>query len=352
MKFLKLATVALALLTICLAGGYLLLTWDSPLGPPLASPTEVNFPELSDPVAAAAAPASTQQPSATPAPSPTPTIVPVCGGPPALTILLSGVASEGYLYGLADAIRVVRVDFQRQTITVLALPRDLWVDIPGIADHGVRQGKLNQAYFYGTEGMGFYDGSGFGSGLLAETLRADFGIEIDHYLAVNLAAFRRIIDAMGGLEVYFSSPVYIKKFEKPKLYLHAGSHHLTGKQAENVVRSRIEGGDLGRIDQQTVVLKAAAQQMLTPAGLQSLPHLIQLLNNSVLTDLSPAEISQLVCLAGMIDPQAQVSFVSIPADQLREGRVYDPYLDYQPSVLLYDPDALRQLAARFNAGSW
>jgi LCP family protein required for cell wall assembly len=352
MKWLKGSILALLLITIFLGGGYLYLTWNSPLGPPLAPPSGADKPNASSLRQNTAAPISEGQPSSTPAPTLTPTVVPVCGGPPTMTILLSGVASEGYLYGLADAIRVVRVDFQHQTIDVLALPRDLWVDIPEIADHGIREGKLNQAYFYGTEGMGYFDGFGYGSGLLAETLRVNFGIEIDHYLAVNLAAFRRIIDSMGGLDVYFSSPVYIKQFEKPKLYLKTGSHHLTGKQAENVVRSRIEAGDLGRIDQQTVVLKALAGKMLSPAGLQSIPDLIQTLNNQVLTDLSPAEISQLVCLVEMIDPQDQISFVNIPDNQLWEDRVYDPYLDYQPSVLLYDPDTIRKLAGRFNSGSW
>ncbi len=84
----------------------------------------------------------------------------------------------------------------------MAIPRDLWVDIPGAAAHGVTQGKLNQAYFYGTEGMGFYDGSGYGAGLLAHTLQSNYGLHVDHYLTVNMYAFRNIVDALGGLDVY------------------------------------------------------------------------------------------------------------------------------------------------------
>lgn len=345
MKLLKISVLGIFVLTVCLAGGYLLLTWQAPLGPTLdpPAPTQSSLAVVGEPAATAAP----SLPTATPAPSPTPTIVPACGGPPSMTITLSGVASEGYLYGLADAIRVVRVDFQRQTISVLAFPRDLWVDIPGIADHGIRQGKLNQAYFYGTEGMGYFDGSGYGSGLLAATLRQNFGVETDHYLSVNLAAFRRIIDAMGGVDVYFSEPVYIKRFEKPKLYLAAGNHHLTGKQAEQVVRTRIEIGDFGRIDHQSVVLQAVAAKMLSPSGIQHLPGVIQLVKNNVLTDLSPAEISQLVCLAEMIDPQLDITFMDIPPGKLQESRVYDEYLDYQPYVLLFDEGELRRFVASF-----
>jgi branched-chain amino acid aminotransferase len=71
-----------------------------------------------------------------------------------MNILISGVASDSYLYGLADAIRIARIDFQLKKVTVLALPRDLWVQIPGLEDEGITAGKLNQAYFYGSEGMG------------------------------------------------------------------------------------------------------------------------------------------------------------------------------------------------------
>jgi polyisoprenyl-teichoic acid--peptidoglycan teichoic acid transferase len=345
MKTIKIGVISLLVFTICLGGGYLYLSWVTPLGPGLDSAVPTSMPESSLPTLDPAAQEASQLSTFTPAPLPTPTIVPVCGGPTSMTILLSGVASEGYLYGLADAIRVVQVDFQSQTVSVLAFPRDLWVDIPGISDHGISQGKLNQAYFYGTEGMGFFDGSGYGSGLLAETLREDFGVRIDHYLAVNLSAFRDIVDTMGGIDVYFSQPVYIKSFEKPKLYLRAGNHHLAGKQAENVVRTRIESGDLGRIQQQTVVLKAVAAKMLTPSGYQNIPNWIQLLKNSVLTDLSPAEITQLVCLGEKLDPEQDIKFYNIPKDKLREDWIYDPYLDYQPSVLLYDQDDIRRMVA-------
>ena len=339
MKWFKISTLLIFLMTVSLGGGYLVLTWNSPLAPPLASPsaTEMTgFPQ----VLPAASPEPAAQLSSTSAPTPTPTLVPVCGGPPSLTILVSGVAAESYLYGLADAIRVVHLDFQHQKVSVLALPRDLWVDIPRIADHGIYQGKLNQAYFYGTEGMGYFDGSGYGSGLLAATLREDFGLEVDRYLSVNLYAFRHIIDTMGGVDVTFQAPVYIKRFEKPKLYLNAGTHHLSGREAEQVVRTRIQIGDLGRIDNQTVVLKAVASQMLTPSGIQHLPGLIQVLQSSVLTDLSPAEISQLVCLAEKVDSQSGIQFYDLPEKMLREDRVYDPYLDYQPSVLLYNAGEL------------
>jgi LCP family protein required for cell wall assembly len=267
-----------------------------------------------------------------------------------MSLLISGVASEGYMYGLADAVRVVRVDFQTQSVSILSLPRDMWVRIPGIADHGVREGKLNQAYFYGTQGMGYYDGSGYGSGLLALTLQENFGLQVDHYVAVNLYAFRDIVDAMGGVDVYLPSPVYIKRYGEPKLYKKAGYRHLSGKEAEKVVRARIGIGDFGRIQNQTVVLKAVAAKMLSPANVKHLPTIVKSLIQETQTDLSPSEISKLICLAEKVDPDKDISFQEIPQPLMKGAWIRDDHLGYIAYALTYDPQEIQRFMADFEDG--
>ena len=82
------------------------------------------------------------------------------------------------------------------------MPRDLYVEIPGIAAHGgITHGKLNQAYLYGNPAFGYYDGPGQGPGLLSLTMTENFGTQADHYVAVNIQAFARIIDQLGGLDI-------------------------------------------------------------------------------------------------------------------------------------------------------
>lgn len=342
----RLFTLVLLAVTAAAAGLYWGLTsWYQPLDAPLALATST-----ASAVPDTAAPG--EQATPTPEEGGTPTIQPVCGGPPSMTILVSGVASEKYLYGLADAVRVVRVDFQNQQVSALALPRDLWVEIPSIGDHGISQGKLNQAYFYGTEGMGYYDGGGAGSGLLAETLQTNYGLRADHYLAVNLNSFEMIIDAMGGIDVYLPQDVYRKQFGEPELYLKAGSHHLNGKQAEMLARQRIEIGDFGRINNQTIILKAVAAKLLTPSGMGSLPNLVNRLRDNVLTDLSPSQVSQLLCLAGKIDPGADIQFESLPQEFLEEGLVYDPARGENTYALEGDREAISRLLSAFQAGEW
>ncbi len=164
---LKLGIILVGLILLNAGGWYAYLNWDTPLGEPLNLPTVTQniFPETPE-----ALPTNEVTPTETAQNDLAPTIEPVCGDDLSMTILVTGVDSTGYLFGLADSIRVVRLDFQTKQVTVLALPRDLWVDIPGATDPKATQGKINQAYFYGTEGMGLYNGSGYGPGLLAHTL--------------------------------------------------------------------------------------------------------------------------------------------------------------------------------------
>ncbi len=347
-RMLKISILGIVLLTILIGGTYLLYTtWNKPLNPALELPGNSTEPSLEN---------STSQPgedgTSMPEDTPQPTIEPVCGGPPSMTVLISGVASKNYLYGLADAIRVARIDFQTQEVTVLALPRDLWVEIPGLESRDITVGKLNQAYFYGTKGMGYFSGSGYGSGLLAETILTNYGLRVDHYLSVNLSSFQIIIDTLGGIDVYLAQDVYRKVNGQPELFLKAGSRHLTGKKAEVLARQRIEIGDFGRINNQTVILKGIATKMLTPSGIKAIPALVNQLKGNVMTDLSPDQISQLVCLAGKIDYQEEVSFETLPVALMNETMVFDPSRNINTFALVGDTAGIRSLLNDFQTGIW
>ncbi len=345
LKILKISILSLAGMTILVGVGYLFLTWNQPLNAPLNLPTEPQAP-IQETETPGAVVAETEGPTITPSP----TIEPVCGGPTSMNILVSGVASNSYLYGLADAVRIVRVDFQNPGVSVVALPRDLWVTIPGLENRGINAGKLNQAYFYGTEGMGYYNGSGFGSGLLAETIMFNYGYRADRYLAVNLNSFRIIIDTLGGIDVYLAGDVNKKVNGEPEIYLKAGSHHLTGKEAEMLARHRITIGDLGRINNQTVILKAVATKLISPSGITALPALIEQLKNNVKTDLSPADITQLICLTGMIDYQEDLEFLTLPDETMVQQTVFDPARGINTSALIGDEEKIRSLMLDFQNG--
>lgn len=285
----------------------------------------------------------------------TPTNIPLCGGPPVMTILAIGsdTRGTGYTWGLADAIRVVRIDFVTPRLTVLDFPRDLWVEIPYIADNldGQDHEKLNQAYLYGNPGDGFHywDDPSAGPGLLAVTLNRNFGVNVDHYVAVNMRTFVRAVDAVGGLDVNLQHSV--EGSNDPSLQ--KGKHHINGAQALALARNRTDGV-FSRGENQNIVLCALQKKLISPSVLPQIPKLIRSFRGSVQTDLSPAIMSQLACLAAQL-PRQNISLYNFPEDLFTGARIHDPVFgDNEKGVFIWDADfsVLRRYVAAFQAGSW
>lgn len=121
-----------------------------------------------------------------------------------------------------DTIMVVRVDPNDQQARILSFQRDLWVEIPG---HG--SGRINAAMAYGEES---------GPDLLIKTIDHNFGIDINHYVQVDLAGFQNLVDDVGGVKIYLSHPL-----RDPRAQLFqpdAGCINFDGEQALAYARSR------------------------------------------------------------------------------------------------------------------
>jgi LCP family protein required for cell wall assembly len=273
-----------------------------------------------------------------------------------MTILALGIDGEAdYRYGLSDVIRIARVDFVTPKVSVLSLPRDLWVEIPGIEDnYGITHGKLNQAYFYGTPGMGYYDGPGAGAGLLARTLEQNFGLRADHYGAVNMQTFVKIVDAVGGVDVYLPTDVDgtpVDEKTEDMGYFTAGNHHFTGDQALRFARVRKRYSELTRQDNQNIVICALKEKITSPAVLPKIPQIISAFQGSVLTDLSPEQLAQLACLAPKL-VKGNLLLTGLPDEILSQGKVYSPQQKAETFVWKADYDVIREYIAQFMAGAW
>lgn len=300
---------------------------------------------------------SSATPEMTPAtiqPAGTATPAPQCGGPPAMFILLIGSDSraDSYAAGLADSMRIVRADFVHPGISYLVFQRDLYVEIPGISSHGgITHGKLNQAYLYGNPGMGYFEGPGQGPGLLALTLEHNFGAQVDHYVAVNLQSFVRIVDQLGGLDINLPYAVdgrAARSADQDK-YFPAGQQHLDGYRTMLLARMR-PNGDLERSRTQNLILQALAAKLLRPAALPQLPGLASTLYGSTQTDLGADEIAQLICLGTLIQPE-DIQALAFPDELLTGTRIQDPVLG-NTFVWQADFGVLREFVARFNDGMW
>lgn len=344
---------AIALCLVIVLGIYTYQTYQTVAAQPLGPSLPTFAPQTLPPTwTASPGPSPTSSGLVTLVPTvsfPTNTPVAKCDGPGVMNVLVVGSDARGdnYTYGLADAIRLVRVDFVTPKVTVLEFPRDLWVEIPHIADDldGQTHEKLNQAFLYGNPGFKYWDDPSEGSGLLALTLNVNFGAQIDHYLTVNMRTFENIINAVGGIDVNIPNEQVARSANLP-----VGTSHLNGAEALKLARNR-EGGTFERADNQNLVLCALRKKLTSPAIITQIPELIEAFQDNIRTDFTPGQISQLACLATQMPPE-NITLASFPTDIFTQTREFDPVFDKRVAILDADHNILRDYVSRFQSGMW
>ncbi len=334
--------------------------WQQPLGPALRTATPFQMPATWTPDIHAIGTLQmipTLAPIWRGSPAPTQTVnTGLCGAPAVMTILAVGADTRGdnYTYGLADVIRLVRIDFVNPKVTVLEIPRDLWVEIPDIADNlnGQDHEKLNQAYLYGNPGFGYTSDPAQGPGLLARTLTLNFRAKIDHYAAVNMRTFEKIVDAVGGIDVNLPKTVDGRTpgDMNRRLLFPAGTHHLNGTQALMLARIRIKGG-FARAENQNRVLCSLRDKLTNPVVVTQIPELIEAFQGAIQTDLSPEQFGQLACIGTQIS-SGNIVFANFPAEHFKQARQYDPVFKKKVAVWEVDFKVLRDYIRQFHEGMW
>ena len=148
-----------------------------------------------------------------------------------------------------DAIMIVQVSGDRKTVSVMSIPRDSWVEIPG---HG--QGKINAAYSYG------------GPSLTIHTVENLTGIHIDHFAVANFESFVALTDEIGGVRINLKTPQTLAGKE-----LGAGAQVLDGQQALAYTRERssLPNGDFDRVKRQQTWMRSIESRVLTNGTLSS-----------------------------------------------------------------------------------
>lgn len=119
----------------------------------------------------------------------------------------------------SDSIMVIRIDPTTNRVAVLSFPRDLWVRIPGRGSQ-----RINAAYRENNPDR------------LIQTIEQNFKVPIDRYLQVDFCAFKRIVEAVGGVDVAFARP--IRDDRVGLMIAEPGCHHFVGDEALAYVRSR------------------------------------------------------------------------------------------------------------------
>src|SRR5512142_639764 len=184
-------------------------------------------------------------------------------------------------------------------VSLLSVPRDLWVSIPGWENQ-----RINTAYQHGIS-VGYPSG---GPGLLKDTILYNLGIRIDHTAMVEFDGFRQIVDTLGGVDVPVACPYTDWRLISPDLdpenennwHLYTtgpGVVHMDGDLALWYARSRQKSNDFDRGRRQQEVLRALFTQGLKAGTLTRIPELYNDLRSTVETDLSLGDLLQLAVYA-------------------------------------------------------
>ncbi|MCL6518924.1 MAG: LCP family protein [Armatimonadetes bacterium] len=199
--------------------------------------------------------------------------------------------------GLSDSIIIASIDFDKQQVAALSIPRDTRVDLNG---YGGMQ-KINAAHV-------------FGGPMLTRLAVAQLtGIEADYYIKTNTKGFKKCVDILGGVEIDVEKNMrYIDKWGGLYINLEKGRQVLDGEHAMQYVRFRHDAlGDISRIQRQQKFLRALVKKAVSPINLPKLPRLISTMLENVETDMTPRDLVALAKLASKLD-LSQVEMETLP----------------------------------------
>jgi len=206
--------------------------------------------------------------------------------PPSRTnILVLGLdrrPQETHFIVRTDTMILTTVNPDAPYVGMLSIPRDLYVTLPwGYL------GRVNTAHVFAEN-----DAPGTGPAAAMETVRSNFGVDVHHYVRIDLAGFVRIVDAMGGVDIDVPKPLI--DYEYPTydygtrvVEFQAGPQHMDGEAALAYARIRHGSSDFQRAERQQLVIKALFVQMLKPATWPRLPAVLGAVNESIDTDVDP-----------------------------------------------------------------
>jgi len=196
--------------------------------------------------------------------------------------------------GRSDTIVMVQVNPTPPRITTLAIPRDLWVKIPGVGEN-----RINTANYYAEANQ-----AGTGPTAAAQTIEANFGIASKYYVRVHLEGVPALVDAMGGVTVILT--------EATALYP-VGTHHLNGTQALAFIRDRKNADDFFRMSHGEIFIKAAAKQMLNPLTWVRLPLILAALPGAIDTNIPNTMVPALALTLLRVGP-ANIDANTLPRE--------------------------------------
>lgn len=244
--------------------------------------------------------------------------------------------------GLSDTMLLLRFDPEKEQLAVLSIPRDTRVYLEG---HGVQ--KINQANELG--------GPALTAAAVGNLLD---GVNVDRYIRVNVQGVEKLIDALGGVDVYVPKDLKYNDFSQ-HLYINLkkGQQHLNGDKAVQFLRFRYDAyGDISRVQRQQMLIRAAVEQTLKPSTIFKIPQILKVVQSHIDTNLTVKELTALANFASKTD-RSDIEMMMLPGDFSGDGKTAVSY--WLPNkeriqnlvVQHFDITPLENLADNDNSGS-
>lgn len=184
----------------------------------------------------------------------------------AVNLLLLGVDKREGDKGRSDTMILISLNPQTDSMLMLSIPRDTYVDIP---NHGMD--KINHAYAFGD------------AGLAVQTVENTFDLPVHYYAKVNMEGFVQGIDALGGVTVQNDTA-----FSQGGADFPTGDIHLDGGDALKYIRMRKDDphGDMGRNERQRDVIKAAMSEAASFSSISKVDNILDILGDNATTNLN------------------------------------------------------------------
>lgn len=212
-----------------------------------------------------------------------------------VNVLLLGFGGAGHDGGyLTDTLQVMSFEPKSGTITLISVPRDLWIQVPQYQGRGGYWGRINEAYSVGIGQVDrndpdvSYARHDAGGQLAMKAVSQVLGIPIDYWISLDFVGFRRFIDAIGGVDVNveraFTDTEYPNNDDAAidpsyrTVHFDAGWQHMDGETAIVFARSRHapeDGSDFGRSRRQQLLMSAVKDKVVS---VETIPKLFGILD--------------------------------------------------------------------------
>jgi polyisoprenyl-teichoic acid--peptidoglycan teichoic acid transferase len=176
--------------------------------------------------------------------------------------------------GRTDTIILTTLIPTRPYIGVLSIPRDLWVNVPGVGEQ-----SINTAYFFAEAGE-----NGTGAQAAMQTIRENFGIPVHYYALIHMYGLVAAVDALDGVDIRLNSP---------SGGWDAGNYHINGSQTLEFVRERSSSDDFSRMKRTQVLALSLVARVLQPESWPRMPGFVYAVFQAVDTNIPIWQIPRL-----------------------------------------------------------